>query len=170
VGDFGVKFDGLSDYQHLLDSLKELYNITEEPVGTRFLGFGIDYDEPASVLTPSLPLPGYMRKLLAIVCPDGIKFADSTSIYESPIFGSTAPQTSFVGSSELAAPARKRLLRKVVGSILCYARAVDSLVLTAVCELSCLQSAPNALTMEKNASCVGLCRQISKCLCSYRSL
>ena len=120
-------------------------------MGKRFLGFDIDYDETARIMT--LSLPGYIRKLLTTVCPDGIKFADSPSIYEPPVFGSTAPQTSFVDSSELATPAQKLLLQKVVGSILYYARAVDSLMLTAVCELSCLQSAPTALTMKKCVVC-----------------
>jgi hypothetical protein len=35
VGDFGVKFDILSDYKHLVDSLKELQNVTEDSVGKR---------------------------------------------------------------------------------------------------------------------------------------
>ena len=153
VDDFGVKYDRLSDYQHLVDSLQALYNVTVEPVGKRFLGFDIDYDETARIMT--LSLPGYIRKLLTSVCPDGIKFADSPSIYEPPVFGSTAPQTSFVDSSELATPAQKLLLQKVVGSILYYARAVDSLMLTAVCELSCLQSAPTALTMKKMRRLLG---------------
>ena len=63
VDDFGVKYDRLSDYQHLVDSLQALYNVTVEPVGKRFLGFDIDYDETARIMT--LSLPGYIRKLLA---------------------------------------------------------------------------------------------------------
>jgi hypothetical protein len=124
-------------------------------VGKRFLVFDVDYDETARIMT--LSYPGYTRTLLTTVCPDGVKFADSPSIsiYEPPVFGSTAPQTSFVGSSELATPTQKLLLQKVVGSILYYARAVDSLMLTAVCELPCLQSAPTALTMKKMRRLLG---------------
>jgi hypothetical protein len=122
-------------------------------VGKRFLGFDVDCDETARVMT--LSLPGYTRKLLTTARPDGIKFADSPSIYEPPAFGSTAPQTSFVDSSELATPAQKILLQQVVGSILCHARAIDSLMLAAVCELSSLQSAPTALTMKKMRRLLG---------------
>ena len=153
VDDFGVKYEHLSDYTHLVDSLSLLYQVTVEPVGKQYLGFDINYDESARIMT--LSLPGYIAKLLATICPDGCKFFDSPSVYEAPIYGSTAPQTTTVDSSDFAPPTSKLLLQQVVGSILYYARAVDSLMLTAVCELSTLQAKPTLLTMKKMWRLVG---------------
>ena len=153
VDDFGIKFDKKKDFDHLVDCLTDMYDVTVSPVGQRFLGFEIDYDKAARIMT--LSLPGYIAKLLATVCPEGTKLFDSPSIYEAPVYGSTAPQTTFVDTSTLAPASDKLLLQQVVGSILYYARAVDSLMLTAVCELSTLQSEPTTLTMTKMRRLLG---------------
>ena len=39
VDDFGVKYEHLSDYTHLVDSLSLLYQVTVEPVGKQYLRF-----------------------------------------------------------------------------------------------------------------------------------
>ena len=148
VDDFGIKYTALSDYNHLKSSLELLYKVTSSPTGTRHLGFDIDYDRPNRVM--SLSLDGYIQKLLKSVVPESVKLKlyDSPMIYTPPVFGSTAPQVAPVDSSPLASSSDGRLLQTVVGSLLCYARAIDTLMLTAVCNLSTIQSHPTVSESE----------------------
>ena len=149
VDDFGVKYTSLDDFQHLQTSLELLYLVTSSPTGTRYLGFDIDYDRPNRIM--SLSLDGYIAKLLKSVVPESVKLKlyDSPMIYTPPVFGSTAPQVAPIDSSPLASSSDARLLQTVVGSLLYYARAIDTLMLTAVCNLSTLQSNPTLDTMNK---------------------
>ena len=149
VDDFGIKYTALSDYDHLKSSLELLYKVTSSPIGTRYLGFDIDYDRQSRVMR--LSLGGYISKLLKSAVPESVKLRmyDSPMIYTPPVFGSTAPQIAPVDSSPLASSSDGRLLQTVVGSLLYYARAIDTLMLTAVCNLSTLQSSPTLDTMNK---------------------
>ena len=52
VDDFGVKYTALSDYNHLKSSLELLYKVTSSPIGTRCLGFDIDYDRTVPCHAP----------------------------------------------------------------------------------------------------------------------
>ena len=145
VDDFGIQYTLDEDLDHLIHCLEELYEIKIERTGNRFLGFDIDYDMSARTITMSYP--GYLATLLASVCPRGVKGYDSPSIYTAPIFGSTAPQITPVDSTAPASTADSKKLQRVVGSILYYARAIDHLMLPAVCNLATFQSRPTKQTM-----------------------
>ena len=145
VDDFGVQYNRDEDLDHLITCLTDMYLVKIERTGTRFLGFDIDYNMTERKLTMSCP--GYLENLLSSVCPDGVKPAQSPYIYCQPEYGSTAPQTATVDNSPPATTAEAKVLQRVVGSILYYARAIDHSMLPAVCNLASLQSVPTSNTI-----------------------
>ena len=44
VDDFGVKFDGQNNANHLVDTLKKHYNITEDWSGAKYAGIVLKWD------------------------------------------------------------------------------------------------------------------------------
>ena len=55
VDDFGIKSTSESATSHLLQSLRDKYQITVDPNGTKFLGFVFDWDYPARKVYFSMP-------------------------------------------------------------------------------------------------------------------
>jgi hypothetical protein len=146
VDDFGIKYDRQEDLDYLVSCLSSKYHVKVHPVGTKYLGFTIDYNRAARPVTMSYPR--YIPDLLARLRPDGIKHCHSPALYTPPSYGRTGPQPSTQPPvSPPASPAQLKELQVIVGSLLYYARAVDATILPAVCALACEQAAPTLATM-----------------------
>jgi hypothetical protein len=146
VDDFGIKYDTQEDLEYLVSCLSSKYHVKVHPVGTKYLGFTIDYNRTARTL--SMSYPRYIPDLLARLRPSGIKHYHSPAIYTPPSYGRTGPQLSTQAPfSPPASPAQQKELQIIVGSLLYYARAVDATILPAVCALACDQAAPTLDTM-----------------------
>ena len=55
LDDFGIKYTSESATSHLLQELRDKYQITVDPSGTKFLGFVLDWDYPARKVYLSMP-------------------------------------------------------------------------------------------------------------------
>ena len=55
VDDFGIKYTSQAATSHLLQALRDKYQITVDPSGTKFLGFVLDWDYPARKVYFSMP-------------------------------------------------------------------------------------------------------------------
>lgn len=128
VDDFGIKFTHREDADHLLACLRELYAITVDWSGSKYLGISIKFDRVAREV--SLSMPGYVRKALARFAPSIKRGAASPMIYVPPTYGSPV-----VVTEELHPPlstADTLRAQQIIGVFLYYARAVDPTMLTAV--------------------------------------
>jgi len=103
VDDFGIKYDSPSDLDHLLSCLSSKYVLKTHRTGTKYkyLGYTIDYDRAARLLT--LSMPDYIPNLLAQRCPSGIRRFPSPPIQPTPPFGRPPPflkasNTNFEGN------------------------------------------------------------------------
>ena len=153
VDDFAIQYRELSDLQHFTDCLSELFHLKVYPTCTSFLGFTVDYDR--SRRTISLSYPSYIPDLLVRLGMEDIPTAKSPCIYVPPIYGSSAPQTTFVDDSPPLSSADTATIQIIVGSLLYYARAVDASMLTAVCLLASHQSAPTQATLRSAMRLLG---------------
>ena len=153
VDDFCISYTDIADLQHFSDSLAELYHIKVYPTCTDYLGFTIVYDRVARTIT--LSCPDYIPDLLTRLQLSDIPTAKSPCIYVPPIFGSKEPQKTRVDASPQLSPDQASFVQIVVGSLLCYARAVDATLLTAVCLLSSQQSSPTAATLTATMRLLG---------------
>ena len=67
VDDFGIKSTSDSATSHLLQDLRDKYQITVDPSGTKFLGFVLDWDY--STRKFYLSMPNYVQHKLVLGCP-----------------------------------------------------------------------------------------------------
>ena len=62
VDDFGIKSTSDSATSHLVQALRDKYHITVDPIGTKFLGFILDWDYSARKVY--LSMPNYVQHAL----------------------------------------------------------------------------------------------------------
>ena len=62
VNDFRVKYEGLEHFQHLYNALRNLYEITIDILGSKYLGMNLHwyYDNK----TADISMPGYVEKAI----------------------------------------------------------------------------------------------------------
>ena len=141
VDDFGIKFKGRENAQHLLTALEELYKITIDWTGSKYLGIVIDYNRTARTI--SLSMPKYIENALDRFGAKDFPGADSPLVYTPPQYGLVRQQQT--PDADVSAPLsieRKTRLQQITGTLLYYARAVDPTMLTAINKIASYQSNP----------------------------
>ena len=145
VDDFGIKCHGKDDAEHLIATLKQLYEITVDWEGKQYLGYTIQFDKRNRHV--DLSMPAYIPKVLQRFAPSLTKGAASPSVYTPPSYGARTQFTD-VDDSAAATPSQIKRLQEIVGSFLYYARAVDTTMLEAVNHLASMQANPTQRVME----------------------
>jgi hypothetical protein len=131
VDDFGVKYVGKENADHLINTLKELYTITENWKGDEFLGFTIrwNYDKR----TVGISMPGYIKRALqrfGIKPPN--RPQDAPHAWTKPVYGKHPQLPTAEDTSPLLDPKDLKRLEELVGTLLYYGRAIDSSTLVAL--------------------------------------
>ncbi len=123
VDNFGIKYIGEDNLQHLYDALhKETYDIVEDRVGNLYIDLSWHYDKGYVYLS----MPKYVMKQLtryahpAPVKPQHCPFSPNPITY-----GKDNQATTSADDSPLLDDATKKRIQQVVGSFLYYARAVN---------------------------------------------
>lgn len=141
VDDFGIKYKGKEHADHLISVLEELYEITTDWTGCKYLGIVIDYDRKAR--TMRLSMPGYIDNAIEKFGAKDFPAADSPLVYVPPAYGQKQQHVDTTANdSQLLSKERKTRIQQIVGTLLYYARAVDPTMLTAVSKISSLQAVP----------------------------
>lgn len=139
VDDFGIKYTSQLGADHLISTLRQLYEIKVNWAGDSYIGFTIQFDKTAD--TVSLSMPGYIDKVLTRFNITPNSTAASPAVYIPPAYGAPLhePPTDTTAPLDTAAI---KTLQEQVGCLLYYARGIDSSILPAVTHISSLQSAP----------------------------
>lgn len=138
VDDFGIKHHGSEHAQHLIDTLQLLYTLKVNWKGDRFIGFSINYDRPQRKVT--LSMPGYVQKVLLQFDVVPSACAVHTPDLFTPIQYGSRRHLTTVDASALLSPEKTKTIQQIVGSMLYYARAVDSTMLVAIGRIASQQS------------------------------
>ena len=147
VDDFAVIWKDKASIRHFIKTLRLLYTVKVDWEGSKYLGMDIAIDRTKRHIT--LSMPKYIEKLLRRIRSNGIKGATTPGIYNPPNYKSAKSQTATIDESPLASATQKHELQVVVGTLLYYARTVDPSIMTAVCELGAVQSAPTVRDIQK---------------------
>jgi hypothetical protein len=144
VDDFGVKYVNRNDVHYLASTLRELYDITMDWSGSKYLGITVEHNYAAKEL--AISLPSYVAKMLH-------RYNIST---EGPCTYSPAPYSfvpngskSYLSSlpdESIISNDRQQFIRTVVGSSLYYARVIDSTMLCDANRLGSQVSKPTKTT------------------------
>ena len=147
VDDFGIKYFNTTDADHLISSLKNHYTLTIDWKGEDYCGLHIDWNYAHRYV--DISMPQYIDKVLLHHQHKPHKPMNTPHHYNTPAFGAKTQFATPPDSSQLLPPTRKRRIQAVVGSLLYYARAIDSSILPALNEISASQSNPTLATEKK---------------------
>jgi hypothetical protein len=134
VDDFGIKYNDRADADHLIATLRSLYELKVDWTGKQYLGLTIAFDSAKRTVT--LSMPGYITKVLTRFRPHLTRGAASPAIYTPPSYGCKSPQIAPVDTSPPLDAAAILELQQIVGCMLYYARAVDYTMLPSVTAIS----------------------------------
>ena len=148
VDDFGVKYVGKEHAMHLINILKQDYEISEDWTGNKYIGITFDWDYINKRV--HLSMPGYIEKALQRFGherPRRLQFSPHPHV--APTYGA---KTQFVAPEVPSAPLDKegqKYVQAVVGTLLYYSRAVDPTMLVALNAIATQQASPTERTMDR---------------------
>ncbi len=140
VDDFGVEYEHKQHAQHLLDALNNHYEaVSEDWAGTLFCGIQLSWDYNRR--TVDLSMPGYIKQALhKFQHPTPSKPQHAPHKHSEIQYGA---KTQFTDPADESPPLPKegiKRLQQIIGTLLYYARAVDSTLLVALSDLSSAQA------------------------------
>ena len=139
VDDFGVKYVGKHNAEHLIDTLRQLYTITTEWDGTLYCGLTLAWNYTTRHVDVSMP--GYIARALARFNHiPATRAQHAPHAWIPPSYGATLQLTTPIDTSAPLLPAARTRLQEIVGTLLYYARAVDSTMLVALGTLASAQT------------------------------
>jgi hypothetical protein len=148
VDDFGVKYTSRTDAEHLITTLEKYYKVSTDWEGTRYCGLTLAWDYLNR--TCDVSMPGYIERALQRFQHPKPAFHEAAPHPCAPIqYGA---KTQWV-IDPLDAPALDvsdtKRIQEVLGTLLYYARAVDSTMLVAIGDLATQQTSGTKTTMER---------------------
>ena len=139
VDGFGLKYTGEENAQHLINALKDLYEITVCWEGDQYCGLHLEWDYNARHV--DLSMPGYIeRALIRFQHKAPTRPEHGPADYTRPTYGAKTQLTPFADTSEPLDKAGLTRLKEIVGTLLYYARAVDSTLLVTLNNLGSAQA------------------------------
>jgi hypothetical protein len=139
VDDFGVKYVGREHAEHLVTTLQLLYTITTEWEGELYLGITLKWNYPNR--TVDLSMPGYIAKALKRFNHPAItRLQHSPHAWTAPDYGAKTQLTEPEDTSAPLDVTGLSRIKEVVGTLLYYARAIDSTMLVTLGSLATAQT------------------------------
>ena len=147
VDDFLIKYSSKAAANHLLNTLRELYEITENFAQTqKYVGITLEHVKENRLIYMSMP--GYVQKALTRFNRLNIKGTNSPILYVPPKYGQFPQEVLPDNPYPPLTDAQKLELQEIIGVFLFYARAVDPLMITAVNKLGCIQAIATTQILE----------------------
>jgi hypothetical protein len=139
VDDFGIKYSGNENTDHLLNALKENYEVTENWAGKLYCGISLDWYYKNKKV--DLSMPGYIANALH-------KFQHKQperpqhAVYpaRTPQYGYKVRLTPAVLDSLTLTPQGIKRIQQVVGALLYYGRAIYGTIMMATSSLASQQA------------------------------
>ena len=150
VDDFGVKYFSNQDLQHLLNALRSHYTVTTDTTGKNFCGLTMDWNYAQGFC--DISMPGYIPNTLSrFQHPEPTQQQYSPHHYAPITFGpkGTRQYANKPDESALLNKQDTKLVQSITGSLLYYARAIDSTMLQALNEIASQQACPTQYTLQK---------------------
>jgi hypothetical protein len=156
VDDFGVKYTDVADANHLMSALKDQYKVSEDWTGAKYCGLTLEWDYARR--TCDISIPGYIeRALQRFAHPQPTRPQHSPHAWQKPIFGASTQYAPAPDTTPALDAADTKRVQEILGTLLFYARAVDSTMLTAIGTLATQQAHGTQATMEAITQLLNYC-------------
>ena len=155
VDDFGVRYSNRAHADKLLTILSQKYRVKADWTGSRYIGLSLDWDYTARTL--DLSMPAYIeRALQRFNHPKPTRPQNAPHEWVAPTYGARQ-QYATQDLSPAIDLADKKRVQEVLGTLLYYARAIDSTMLAAIGTLATQQSSPTVATMKAITHLLNYC-------------
>ena len=145
VDDFGVKYVGRENFDHLCDTLRDLYEITVDLSGSSYLGMTLDWDYKKRHV--DISVPGYVEKALQRF--QHVATRKKHAPFPAPRMKYGTQYTPAPDNSPALPQSAKKHVQQVVGTFLYYALTIDLTMLVALGSLAAQQNNPTEKTMSE---------------------
>ena len=147
VDDFGIKYQGEENAMHLINALREEYEIDVDWKGELYCGVSLRWNYNEGYVDSSMP--GYARKQLKKYNHIS-KRKVHTPLQPLPRkYGQAAQEPLPIDDTQPLEKDDKKFIERIVGSFLFYGRAVDPLILHTMNTIPNNQNNPTEKTMEQ---------------------
>jgi hypothetical protein len=156
VDDFGIKYTNKQDVTTFMDILNLLYKVSEDWAGARYCGLTLDWDYDKR--TCDISMPGYIdRALQRFSHPTPSKPQHSPHAWQKPTYGTKVQYAPDPDSSPALDASDIKRVQEVLGTLLYYARAVDSTMLAAIGSIATQQTNGTQATMKAVTQLLNYC-------------
>ena len=139
VDNFGVKYINKDNIAHLLNTLKENYDMNEDWEGKLYCGITLQWNYNKRIL--KITMPGYASQQLTKYKHNSPAKPVSTPFIPKPrTYGKDSQKIDPPETTEPTTTLETKLIQQVVRSFLCYARAVDMKILYALSNIASTQA------------------------------
>jgi hypothetical protein len=148
VDNFGIKYSGEEHVYHLIQVLKQDYQIEEDWGGTQYIGLIVDWDYKRWEV--HISMPGYIEKALAWLghqVPKDPQHQPHT--HKIPSYGVTIQYAKAEDTSRPLTKDEKKYIQQVIGPFLYYGQVVDPTMLTSRSSIVSMQAKPTKESMIK---------------------
>ena len=124
VDDFGVKYVGRDNDEHLIQSLQQHYKLQVDEKGALYCGITLDWDYKKQTL--DISMPGYVEKILQRF-QHTVPARKQDSPHRAPPrkYGAAAQDPLPEDTLDKINKKHVKIIQQVIGGVLYYARAVD---------------------------------------------
>ena len=156
VDDFGIKYTNKVDAKALMNTLQQLYSVSQDWTGARYCGLTIEWDYPNHIV--DISIPGYIVRTLQCFChPLPTRPQHSPHVWQKPKYGSTI-QYAPAHDNTLALNAKDtKHVQEVLGTLLFYTHAIDSTMLPTIGTLASQQAHGTKATLEALTQLLNYC-------------
>jgi hypothetical protein len=155
---FAIKFTKMEDAQLLIEALKQDYTITTDWGATKYIGLTIDWDYSKGQV--HVHMPGYLDKVFLKfkhVAPS--KKQNSPHPHAIPQYEAKTQYAESQDKSPFYNKEDTKHVQAVMGTLLYYAHAVDSMILTALSSLATEQAKPTQRNNGESKTIVRILRK-----------
>ena len=145
VDDFGIKYVGRQHAEHLLSALRDLYEVTEDPTGSKYCGLTIKWNYKRRWVEISMPeyIPALLHKFRH---RPPKRRQDAPHDWPVHSYSQKVQYANAPDNSPVLSPSEITRVQQIVGTLLYYSISVDPTMAVALGSIASTQSKATALT------------------------
>jgi hypothetical protein len=139
IDNFGIKYVGRNNVQHLLSALKELYSVSTDWAGKLYCGVSINWDYHNQHV--NISMPGYVEAALhKFQHPSPTRPEDSPHVWNQPTYSAKIQYAKALDTSPCLLAEETTRIQQIIGTFLYYGIAVDPTMLVAIGSIAATQA------------------------------
>jgi hypothetical protein len=169
VDDFGIMFTNKADANYLINTLKELFIVSKDWAGNQYSGLTIDGVYVNHFVDIS-SIPGYIERVLQrFHHPVPTRPQHAPHAWQKPTYGAIMQYAPTPVTSPALNAKDTKHVQEVLGTLLLYASAVDSTMLTAIGTLASQQANGTTAMLDAPTQLLNYCAMHPNAIVCYRT-